>query len=87
MRVIGKSTNVIIRPEKTEKRIGSIIIPSTVKENKYCWGTIESIGDAEFEVTVGDKVLYLVNGVAKINEESDDEVHVVPYHSLLFWRS
>ena len=87
MKVIGKSTNVIIRPEKTVKRIGSIIIPDTIKEKKYCWGTIESIGDAEFEVTVGDKVLYLVNGVAKINEESDDEVHVVPYHSLLFWRS
>lgn len=78
MRVIAKSNNVIIRPEVVEKKVGSLFIPETAGEKKHKWGIIESIGDGDFEVKVGDRVLYSTSGVTAI-----EDVHVVPYSSIL----
>jgi hypothetical protein len=86
MKVQAKSNNVLIRPDKRAVNKGLIVLTDAVNK-KYCWGTVEELGDSDkFEIEVGQHVAYKNDGVTRFFEGTDEEIHVVPYRVLLFWR-
>jgi co-chaperonin GroES (HSP10) len=85
MRVLPKGKNVLVKPEDKPKKVGLIYVPETVSESKHKTGIILDIGEMPgSEVSVGDKVMYSMTGVTKV-DSPEGELHLVPYKSFLIW--
>ena len=80
MQVQGSA--VLIKPEDNPEKIGSIIIPKTVKE-KPNLGTVIQAGPACKEISVGDKVHYQ-RKAASVIWIDEEEHHFVQEFQILY---